>query len=91
MRARNEALDCRIYARAAAWDVGMDRMQEKHWLALETQVGAAAPRKSAPDATERPGTQAPEPPAPPRPARDPWRVERRPGSWLGGRARHWLR
>jgi phage terminase large subunit GpA-like protein len=39
-RARNEALDCRVYARAAAWDLGMDRMQDKHWKVLEGQVNA---------------------------------------------------
>ena len=36
LRPRNEALDCRIYARAAAWSLGMDRFQERHWLELES-------------------------------------------------------
>jgi phage terminase large subunit GpA-like protein len=37
-RPRNEALDCRIYARAAAWDFGLDQAQEEHWAALEAQL-----------------------------------------------------
>ena len=40
MRERNEALDCRVYARAAAGRVGIDRFQEKHWGDLERRVGA---------------------------------------------------
>jgi len=39
MRPRNEALDCRVYARAAAMDWGLDRMQDKHWQELEQQLG----------------------------------------------------
>jgi phage terminase large subunit GpA-like protein len=39
MRERNEALDCRVYARAAAGRVGIDRFQEKHWADLERRVG----------------------------------------------------
>lgn len=41
IRARNEALDCRVYARAAAYDKGLDRMQGKHWEAFEQQLGSA--------------------------------------------------
>jgi phage terminase large subunit GpA-like protein len=41
MRERNEALDCRVYARAAAARVGLDRFQEKHWEAMEQRVGRA--------------------------------------------------
>ena len=40
MRERNEALDCRVYARAAAGRVGIDRFQEKHWADFERRVGA---------------------------------------------------
>ena len=39
MRERNEALDCRVYARAAAWVAGIDRFQERHWRRLEKAVG----------------------------------------------------
>ena len=39
MRERNEALDCRVYARAAAWIAGADRWTEAMWRDLEQQVG----------------------------------------------------
>ena len=39
LRERNEALDCRVYARAAAWIVGADRWSEARWVDLETQLG----------------------------------------------------
>lgn len=52
MRERNEALDCRVYARAAAARVGLDRFQEKHWriVAERMRVPLAAPpiEKAAP-------------------------------------------
>jgi phage terminase large subunit GpA-like protein len=35
MRERNEALDCRVYARAAAAHLGMDRFQDHHWEKIE--------------------------------------------------------
>ena len=31
IRERNEALDCRVYARAAAWLIGLDRWHDKKW------------------------------------------------------------
>jgi phage terminase large subunit GpA-like protein len=39
LRERNEALDCRVYARAAAWIVGADRWSEAKWRDLEAQIG----------------------------------------------------
>ena len=42
LRERNEALDCRVYARAAAWIAGADRWTEAMWRDLERQVGPAA-------------------------------------------------
>jgi len=39
MRERNEALDCYVYARAAAAAAGLDRFEERHWLELEKQLG----------------------------------------------------
>jgi len=39
LRERNEALDCRVYARAAAWVFGADRWPEQTWRSLERQVG----------------------------------------------------
>ena len=47
MRERNEALDCRVYARAAAARVGIDRFQEKHWVEWERKV-IAAPAQAQP-------------------------------------------
>jgi len=64
MRERNEALDCRVYARAAAWLMGIDRWGEPRWSDLEGQqdIGEA----DAPTAGEpaRRITQKPEKPAP---------------------------
>ena len=39
VRERNEALDCRNYARAAASLIGYDRLKEQDFLALEEQFG----------------------------------------------------
>ena len=38
LRERNEALDCRVYARAAAWIAGADRWSEARWQDLERQL-----------------------------------------------------
>jgi phage terminase large subunit GpA-like protein len=54
LRERNEALDCRVYARAAAWIAGADRWTEATWRDLEHQVGgptvAKDERATEPDA-----------------------------------------
>ena len=39
LRERNEALDARVYARAAAWILGSDRFDERMWRQLEKQAG----------------------------------------------------
>jgi phage terminase large subunit GpA-like protein len=39
LRERNEALDARVYARAAAWIAGLDRWSEARWADLEAQLG----------------------------------------------------
>jgi len=53
LRERNEALDCRVYARAAAWIAGADRWPEARWAEMERQLavetGTAA--KDAPTAS----------------------------------------
>ncbi len=36
---RNEALDCRVYARAAASIYGLDRFNERHWQQFEEALG----------------------------------------------------
>ena len=41
LRERIEALDCRVYARAAAWIAGADRWSEARWADLEAQLGVA--------------------------------------------------
>ncbi len=46
IRERNEVLDCRVYARAAAWIAGADRWSEEKWRDLEAQVGPAPGRGS---------------------------------------------
>ena len=59
MRERNEALDCRVYARAAAWIMGADRWDEATWRRLEALAGVEtrpAPQRATP--TE-PATPAP--------------------------------
>jgi len=58
MRERNEALDCRVYARAATWILGADRWDEATWRSLEVQAGVqtkepvaiAPPEPTAPTA-----------------------------------------
>ena len=53
-RDRNEALDVRVYARAAAAVHGMDRFYEEKWKALETHIEqmskppGSAPMQGAP-------------------------------------------
>lgn len=37
-RERNEALDCRVYARAAAYVLGLDRFREEQWLEMENRM-----------------------------------------------------
>lgn len=43
MRERNEALDCYVYARAAASACGLDRFEERHWDELERQLNSRPP------------------------------------------------
>jgi len=49
MRERNEALDCRVYARAAAWILGADRWDEATWRSLEAQAGVETKAIAAPE------------------------------------------
>ncbi len=82
-RARNEALDCRVYARAAAWDRGLDRMQAKHWEQFEQQLGMASPPK--------PAAPAPAPSTPKESIHPGLLDERRRNSYFGDRGRGWFR
>jgi phage terminase large subunit GpA-like protein len=55
LRPRNEALDCRVYARAAVWLAGADRWSEARWRTLEEQLGLDPP----PPPAEPPPSDAP--------------------------------
>jgi phage terminase large subunit GpA-like protein len=43
LRPRIEALDCRVYARAAVWLAGADRWSNLKWRDLEIQLGLEEP------------------------------------------------
>jgi phage terminase large subunit GpA-like protein len=93
-RERNEALDCYVYARAAAAVVGLDRMSEARWAELEEMLG----RRPPPAPAQMPAPSASEAPAPETPARrrryNPF-TRRMEGhrNWLGSERelRNWLR
>jgi phage terminase large subunit GpA-like protein len=82
LRERNEALDCRVYARAAAWIAGADRWPERKWAELERELGVKVPtagaETAAPVRAEREGAERP--------------AQRSSGrsDWLGGRQRNWF-
>ncbi|MGE0715638.1 MAG: phage terminase large subunit family protein [Alphaproteobacteria bacterium] len=84
MRERNEVLDCRNYARAAAAAVGLDRFKEGDWIALERALGIEpATEPKPPDPALDPPPAKP-PTAPTTPS------DRRRGDWLGDRRKSWL-
>jgi phage terminase large subunit GpA-like protein len=56
LRDRKEVLDCRVYARAAAWIAGADRWNESVWTSLEEQCGAKEPSSRPLDPQSRPRT-----------------------------------
>ncbi len=90
LRERNEALDCRVYARAAAWLVGVDRWSERKWRDLERQLGVDDAKEDQSAGAGRPAeTRRREAhhrePSSPVPSRY------RQGSWLDDRRRGWLR
>jgi phage terminase large subunit GpA-like protein len=58
MRERNEALDCRVYARAAAWVAGADRWSEARWRDLEAQIAPTEVEASEPAAADGPTAPA---------------------------------
>ena len=97
-RERNEALDCYVYARAAAAILGLDRMTDRHWRQRAAELGAMEPplASEATPAAELAPAPVPvrtKPEQAERRTRDPWlRDDRRTinpytlrpvGSWLG--------
>lgn len=57
-RERNEALDCRVYARAAAWALGADRWSADQWQEREDSLARSvpdAPQQSPPPRAAAPG------------------------------------
>ncbi|MFO1156635.1 MAG: phage terminase large subunit family protein [Rhodospirillales bacterium] len=92
---KNEALDCRKYARAAAEHLGLARLSGDEWRRLAAQRGMTPPPlrqgelplAAAPAAPVTPPTAelpAPVPPAPLRPA------PAAGDDWFGGRTESWL-
>ena len=74
-RERNEALDCRVYARAVAWLMGIDRWDNARWEALEEQIGPARPATTPAGQPDRPQPQS---------------APKRPTGWLRPRRGKWL-
>ncbi len=70
-RDRNEALDCRVYARAAAWLMGIDRWDNRRWESMAAQIETGRKEDAPPAGVPN---RPPQQPAP-----------RRPSSWMGGR------
>ncbi len=84
LRERNEALDCRVYARAAVWIAGADRWPVRKWAEVERKLGvkAAAPIKTMETSRHyAPAREAAERPAQRQLGRN---------DWLGGRQRNWF-
>ncbi len=70
IRPRNEALDCRVYARAALWGLGADRKGDEFWksFALDDTPGAATISPATEAAAPAPDRgEAAEPRRPPSP------------------------
>src|SRR6056297_730154 len=60
LRERNEALDTRVYARAAAWILGADRFDDRMWRQLEKQAGVEPHAPAPPASDDTPKPDAPE-------------------------------
>jgi phage terminase large subunit GpA-like protein len=59
LRERNEALDCRVYARAAAWILGADRWSDARWEELAAQFADSSDAQIPKAATARPKRSTP--------------------------------
>ena len=75
-RDRNEALDCRVYARASAWLMGLDRWDDRRWEQLEEQINTGRVDIAATAGVpNRPSTK---------------QQPRRSSDWMGSRGRKWF-
>jgi phage terminase large subunit GpA-like protein len=88
----NHALDVRVYARAAAALIGLDRLRERDWEELERSLGITGQSPAAAGSTDMPPASSPlPPPKAPEPTvlpairRGQWLTGRRPGWLKGGR------
>lgn len=81
---RNDVLDARVYARAAAFVVGVDKWSDGDWRRIEKAISAEPPRPSVED------EEKPDPDVVPSP---PWDKPEQKASWFGPRRRPggWLR
>ena len=62
IRERNEALDCRIYARAASIALGVDRFTDKQWQRLAgDDLSIKAPAKTVSETNSRVPASKPRP------------------------------
>jgi phage terminase large subunit GpA-like protein len=69
---QNHWLDCRIYARAAAAILGLDRYKESDWLALEGRAGVESPPPTMPPSAAAPAPASSSPVAKPTGTPVPW-------------------
>lgn len=74
-RDRNEALDCRVYARATAWLMGIDRWDDRRWETLEEQINTGRPDTAPAGVPNRTRTQQP---------------PKRRSDWMGNRRGKWF-
>lgn len=81
-RPRNEALDAWVYARAATFPIGLDRITDEEWLLLEENLNIDKPAPAAQDA----GAVMP---LLPQPKVAPAPQQRPGGGWLQGKNRGW--
>ncbi|HZP21445.1 MAG TPA: phage terminase large subunit family protein [Bauldia sp.] len=87
VRERNEALDCRVYARAAAWLIGIDRWPAKRWQELRDELGIPSPTATG-DSKGNPAAPLVREERQASPFLPRRRIEDR---WLGGRGSGWLK
>lgn len=79
-RDRNEALDCRVYARSVAWLMGIDRWDDAKWADLETQL--VVPDRGAVEPAGKTGRRVARPEKPKKPGRS--------QDWFGKQQKDWF-